>query len=83
MKSAFLALLAFVLGVMTGSWIVRYPVIHQLAGQIFQRGELIALVGERGIFEANLNARVQQKQYCAGRTSEAVDPAEKLALRDE
>ena len=66
MKNAFLALVAFTLGTVTSSWIVRYPAIHRVAGRIFQRGELLALVGQRGIFEADVQARAQQKQYCSG-----------------
>jgi parvulin-like peptidyl-prolyl isomerase len=56
-------------------------VIHQLAGQVFQRGKLIALVGQRGIFEAELRARAREKQFCAGR--EDSDEADRVALRDE
>ncbi len=83
MKSAVLALVAFVLGIVAGSWIVRYPAVHRVVGRIFQRGELVALVGQRGIFEADIQARVQQKQYCSGIIGEPLDPAEKIALRDE
>jgi parvulin-like peptidyl-prolyl isomerase len=81
MKNAFLALIAIGMGALTSDWLARLPVIHQLAGQVFQRGELIALVGQRGIFEAELVARVREKQFCAGR--EDSDEAEKVALRDE
>ena len=70
MKSAVLALVALVLGIVAGSWIVRYPAVHRVAGRIFQRGELLALVGQRGIFEADVQARAQQKQYCSGMTDE-------------
>jgi parvulin-like peptidyl-prolyl isomerase len=81
MKNAFLALIAIGMGALTSDWLVRLPVIHQLAGQVFQRGKLIALVGQRGIFEAELHARAREKQFCAGR--EDSDEAEKVALRDE
>ena len=81
MKNAFLALIAIGMGALTSDWLVRLPVIHQLAGQVFQRGKLIALVGQRGIFEAELDARAREKQFCAGR--EDSDEAEKVALRDE
>jgi hypothetical protein len=74
MKSAVLALVALVLGIAAGSWIVRYPAVHRVAGRTFQRGELLALVGQRGIFEADVQARAQQKQYCSGMTDEALDP---------
>jgi hypothetical protein len=83
MKRAVLALVAFVLGIAAGSWIVRYPAIHRLAARIFQRGELLALVGQLGIFEADVQARAQQQQYCSGMTDEALDPTEKIAVRDE
>jgi hypothetical protein len=66
-----------------GSWIVRYPAVHRVAGRTFQRGELLALVGQRGIFEADVQARAQQKHYCSGMTDEALDPTEKIAARDE
>jgi parvulin-like peptidyl-prolyl isomerase len=81
MKNAFLALIAIGMGAVTSDWLVRLPVIHQLAGEVFQRGKLIALVGQRGIFEAELGARAREKQFCAGR--EDSDEGEKVALRDE
>jgi parvulin-like peptidyl-prolyl isomerase len=81
MKNAFLALIAIGMGALTSDWLVRLPVIHQLAGQVFQRGKLIALVGQRGIFEAELRARAREKQFCAGR--EDSDEADRVALRDE
>ena len=83
MKSAVLTLVAFVLGIVAGNWIVRYSAVHRLAGRIFQRGELVALVGQRGIFETDVQARAQQKQYCCGMTGKPLDPAEKIALLDE
>ena len=83
MKGVVLVLLALVLGIVAGSWIVRYPAVHRVAGQIFHRGELLALVGQRGIFQADVQARTQQKQYCSGTTGERLDPGEKTALRDE
>ncbi|HET7227585.1 MAG TPA: peptidylprolyl isomerase [Chthoniobacterales bacterium] len=83
MKSAILALIALAIGMMAGSLIVRYPALHRVAGRIFQRGELLALVGQRGIFEADVQARAQQKQYCSGMTDELLDPAGKGALLDE
>jgi parvulin-like peptidyl-prolyl isomerase len=81
MKNPFLALIAIGMGALTSDWLIRLPVIHQLAGQVFQRGTLIALVGQRGIFEAELGARAREKQFCAGR--EDSDEAEKVELRDE
>jgi parvulin-like peptidyl-prolyl isomerase len=81
MKNALLALIAIGAGALAGDWLVRFPVVHQVAGHIFQRGKLIALVGQRGIFEAELGARAREKQFCAGR--EDSDEAEKVALRDE
>src|SRR5262249_55415084 len=78
-----LALVAFVFGIVAGSWIVRYSAVHRLAGRIFQRGELVALVGQRGIFETDVQARAQQKQYCYGMTGKPLDPAAKIALLDE
>lgn len=83
MKSAVLALVALVLGIVAGSWIVRYPAVHRAAGRILHRGELLGLVGQRGIFEADVQARAQLKQYCSGMTDESFDPAEKIVLRDE
>ena len=83
MKSAVLALVAFVLGIVAGSWIVRYPAVHRVAGRIFQRGELLALVGQRGVFEADVRARAQQKQYCSEMTDETLDRSEKIALLGE
>lgn len=83
MKNTGLALVALVVGMVAGSWIVRYPTVHRLAGRIFQCGELLALVGQRGIFDADVKARVQQKQYCSGITDEPFDPTDKMALLDE
>lgn len=83
MKNAILALIALALGIMAGSLIIRYPAVHRVAGRIFHRGELLALVGRRGIFEADVRARAQQKQYCSGMTDQPADPAEKITLLDE
>src|SRR5260370_27714472 len=74
-------LFAFAAGAVTGGWLVRLPVVHQVAGRIFQRGELIALVRQSGVFEADLRARLREKQFCAGR--EDSDETERVALRDE
>jgi PPIC-type PPIASE domain len=52
-----------------------------VAGRIFQRGELIALVRQSGVFEADLRARLREKQFCAGREDSNED--EKVASRDE
>ena len=81
MKNALLALIAIGAGALTGDWLVRFPVVHQAAGHIFQRGKLIALVQQSGIFEADVRARLREKQFCAGR--EDSDEAESVALRDE
>jgi hypothetical protein len=76
-----LALFAIAVGAVTGGWLVRLPVVHEVAGHIFQRGKLIALVRQSGIFQADVRARLREKQFCAGR--EDSDEAESVALRDE
>ena len=81
MKNALLALIAIGAGALASDWLARLPVVHEVAGQIFQRGKLIALVGQRGVFEADLGARLREKQFCAGR--EDSDEAERVALREE
>src|SRR5438105_285617 len=83
MKNALFALIAIGIGALTSDWLVRLPVIHQLAGEVFQRGKLIALVRQCGIFEAELRARAREKQFCTGRTGEDFDETEKVALCDE
>jgi PPIC-type PPIASE domain len=83
MKNAIFALIALAIGIAAGSLIVRYPAVHRVAGRIFHRGELLALVRQRGIFEDDLQARAQQKQYCSGMTDELLDPAGKIAVLDE
>jgi parvulin-like peptidyl-prolyl isomerase len=75
------ALFAIAAGAVTGDWLVRLPAVHQAAGRIFQRGQLVALVGQSGVFEADLAARLREKQFCAGR--EDSDEAERVALREE
>ena len=70
------ALIAIAVGAMTGGWLVKLPVVHQVAGRVFQRGKLIALVGQRGIFEADLQARIRERQFCAGRTGDDFDETE-------
>src|SRR5436190_21399213 len=82
MKSAVLALVALALGIVAGSWIVRYPTVHRVTGRIFQRGELLALAGQGGIFEADVQARTQQNQYCSGMTDEPMNSTEKIEVRD-
>ena len=83
MKSALLVLAALVLGVVAANWIVRYPAVHRLAGRVFRRGELVALVGQSGIFEADIQARIERRRYCSGTISQAPDAAETIALRDD
>jgi PPIC-type PPIASE domain len=68
-------------GAVTGDWLVRLPAVHQAAGRIFQRGQLVALVRQSGVFEADLAARLREKQFCAGK--EDSDEAERVALREE
>ena len=75
------ALFAIAAGALVGVWLVRLPVVHQAAGRSFQRGQLIALVGQSGVFEADLRARLREKQFCAGR--EDSNDAERIALRHE
>ena len=75
------ALFAIAAGAVTGDWLVRLPAVHQAAGRIFQRGQLVALVRQSGVFEADLEARLREKQFCAGR--EDFDEAERVALREE
>jgi len=81
MKNALLALIAIGAGTLASDWLARLPVVHEVAGQVFQRGKLIALVGQSGVFEADLGARLREKQFCAGR--EDSDEAERVALREE
>jgi hypothetical protein len=81
MKNALLALITIGAGALIGDGLVRFPVVHQVAGHIFQRGKLIALVRQSGVFEADVRARLREKQFCAGR--EDFDEAESAALRDE
>ena len=81
MKNALIALIVIGAGALTGDWLARFPVVHQVAGHIFHRGELVALVRQNGVFEADLEARFREKQFCAGR--EGSDEAERVALREE
>src|SRR5216110_2365203 len=81
MKNALLALITIGAGALIGDGLVRFPVVHQVAGHIFQRGKLIALVRQSGVFEADVRARLREKQFCAGRKDS--DEAERVALRDE
>jgi hypothetical protein len=83
MKNALIALIAIGAGTLTGDWLIRFPVVHQVAGYIFQRGKLIALVGQRGVFEAELRARAREREFCAGRTGEDFDEARRVAVYDE
>jgi parvulin-like peptidyl-prolyl isomerase len=81
MKNALLALITIGAGALTGAGLGRFPVVHQVAGHIFQRGKLIALARQSGVFEADVRARLREKQFCAGR--EDSDEAESVALRNE
>lgn len=83
MKNTLLALIAIGLGAVTAAWLVHFPVMHEVAGRIFQRGKLIALVEEEGIFEADLSALARHKHFCSGNGDGLVKEAEKAALRDE
>src|SRR5947199_6657338 len=79
MKNALLALIAIGAGALASDWSARLPVVHEVAGQIFQRGKLIAVVGQRGVFEADLGAHLREKQFCAGR--EDSDEADRKSTR--
>src|SRR5436305_858017 len=57
---------------------VRGGILFDMVGD-----KLIALVGQRGIFEADLQARIRERQFCAGRTGDDFDETERVALRDE
>jgi PPIC-type PPIASE domain len=81
MKNALLGLIAIGAGALVGDWLARLAVVHEIAGQIFRRGKLIALVEHSGVFEADLAARLREKQFCAGR--EDSDEAERVAVREE
>jgi hypothetical protein len=81
MKNALLALIAIGAGALAGDSLARLLVVHEVAGHIFQRGKLIALVQQSGVFEAELGARLREKQFCAGR--ENSDEAERVALRED
>ena len=51
-----LAMIGLLSGALTGEWLSRRESVHQLAGRIFGRGELVALVGRRGVFDQRLIA---------------------------
>ena len=65
MKIAF-GLLVIVLGVVTGEWLTRFPLTHDLAGRLAGRGGLVALVGRAGIFEADVRAERARIENCTG-----------------
>jgi PPIC-type PPIASE domain len=46
-----LALLALGAGALAGEFLSRTPAVHRLAGRAFGRGELVAMVDRRGIFD--------------------------------
>jgi hypothetical protein len=75
------ALCAIAAGAVTGTCLVRLPAVHRTAGRIFQRGQLLALVQQSGVFEADLGARLRDKQFCAGRDDS--DEGERVAAREE
>jgi parvulin-like peptidyl-prolyl isomerase len=83
MRNALLGLVALSAGVLAGDWLVRFLFVHQVAGQVFQRGNLIALVGQRGIFQADLTAREGEEKFRAGTTEGNVDQGQRIALRNE
>lgn len=83
MKIAVLAILALLLGIVAGIWMTHWAAVHRVAGRVFHRGQLIALVGQRGVFDTDIQALMRQKQYCSGGTGDVVDPAAKISRRDE
>src|SRR5205085_1125628 len=83
MKMTLLALVVIGLGGLTGGSLVRFPIVHEVAGHLFQRGKLIALVGEEGIFEADRSALASYKHFCAGNGDDPIGETEKAVLRDE
>src|SRR5437868_12792804 len=62
---AMLALVAMFAGAFAGECLSRTLVVHRLAGRLFGRGELLAMVGRRGIFQADARALAAEKQWRA------------------
>ncbi len=51
-----LAVIALLAGALTGEFLSRMPAFHRLLGRIFGRGELVAMVDHRGVFDSGLIA---------------------------
>lgn len=57
-----LAAVALALGTLAGACLAQIPLLHGVAGHLFGRGELVALVRDKGIFTSD----VQAKQHFEG-----------------
>lgn len=57
---------AFAAGALAGEWACFQPLAHRLAGRIFHRGELVALVHDSGIFRVDLDHARAAWQYRHG-----------------
>ena len=68
---------------MTRGWLVHFAVEHEVGGGVFQRGKLIAVIGNSGFFESDLSALAHHKHFCAGNGDEPVKEAENAALGEE
>lgn len=54
------ALVAIVFGIGAGELLVRLPLVHQMGGRVCGRGDLVALVGSRGIFSSDVKRKGEQ-----------------------
>jgi peptidyl-prolyl cis-trans isomerase D len=55
-RTILLGIVALVAGALTGEFLSKAAAVHRLVGQLFGRGELVALVGHRGVFDRTLIA---------------------------
>jgi hypothetical protein len=62
-----LTVLALVAGIGTGEMIYRTKICRDTIGRCFGRGQLLALVNGRGIYNADVKAEMAADRYLAGR----------------
>ncbi len=50
-RTVVLVCIALVAGALTGEWLSKRPSTHRIIGRVFQRGQLVAMIGHSGVFD--------------------------------
>lgn len=72
-----------VVGIAVSEFIYRSAPCRDAIGQLFGRGQLLALVAGHGVYEIDLQSEAEADSYLAGLVSSAANQTQNRALRDQ